>query len=237
MDFANLVNLGNMLGSPGGSDGKESSCSAGDPRSIPGSGRSPGEENGNSFQYSRPGQRSLAGYGPWGSQRVGHDWNTNAFTLQETIFPKSSSPNGSGLGLVDVENVGVRFWSGSEKTAINGGRSLQSETMTDGCQSRSSLVLALLPSTSRVLSSLLADSRSRPTSAGCCSSEAAPLRLQPPDRPLPEASSHLRRRPSLAHAPVRPPTPVFQTTGQRLREPLLPRSDSLSQLLPHLFNF
>ena len=138
---------------------------------------------------------------------------------------------------MDVENVGVRFWSGSEERAITGGRSLQSETMTGGCQSRSSLVLALLPSTSRVLSSLLADSRSRPASAGCCSSEAAPLRLQLPYRPLPEASSHLRSRPSLAHAPVRPPTSVFQTTGQRLHEPLLPRSDSLSQLLPHLFNF
>ena len=30
----------------------ESACSAGDPDSIPGSGRSPGEENGNPFQYS-----------------------------------------------------------------------------------------------------------------------------------------------------------------------------------------
>ena len=34
-------------GFPGGSDGKESACSAGDPGSIPGSGRSPGEGNGN----------------------------------------------------------------------------------------------------------------------------------------------------------------------------------------------
>ena len=42
-----------MLGFPGGSDGKESACNAGDPGSIPGSGRSPGEGNGNSLQYSR----------------------------------------------------------------------------------------------------------------------------------------------------------------------------------------
>ena len=35
-----------------GSDGKESSCSAGDPDSIPGLGRSPGEGNGNPLQYS-----------------------------------------------------------------------------------------------------------------------------------------------------------------------------------------
>ena len=39
------------LGFPGGSDGKESACIAGDPGSIPGLGRSPGEENGNLFQY------------------------------------------------------------------------------------------------------------------------------------------------------------------------------------------
>ena len=32
---------------PGGSDGKESTCNAGDLGSIPGSGRSPGEGNGN----------------------------------------------------------------------------------------------------------------------------------------------------------------------------------------------
>ena len=40
------------LGSPGGSDNKESTCNAGNPGLIPGSGRSPGEENGNSLQYS-----------------------------------------------------------------------------------------------------------------------------------------------------------------------------------------
>ena len=32
---------------PGGSDGKESACNAGDPDLIPGWGRSPGEGNGN----------------------------------------------------------------------------------------------------------------------------------------------------------------------------------------------
>ena len=35
-----------------GSDGKESACNAGDPDLIPGSGRSPGEGNGNPLQYS-----------------------------------------------------------------------------------------------------------------------------------------------------------------------------------------
>ena len=37
---------------PGGSDGKESACNAGDPGSVPGLGRSPGEGNGNPLQYS-----------------------------------------------------------------------------------------------------------------------------------------------------------------------------------------
>ena len=37
---------------PGGSDGKETTCSAGDPGSIPGSGRSVGEGNGLPLQYS-----------------------------------------------------------------------------------------------------------------------------------------------------------------------------------------
>ena len=37
-----------------GSDGKESACNVGDPGSAPGSGRSPGEGNGNPLQYSFP---------------------------------------------------------------------------------------------------------------------------------------------------------------------------------------
>ena len=36
----------------GGSDSKESACSAGDQGSIPGLGRSPGEGNGDPLQYS-----------------------------------------------------------------------------------------------------------------------------------------------------------------------------------------
>ena len=37
---------------PGGSDGKEYACNAGDPGLIPGSGRSPREGNSNPVQYS-----------------------------------------------------------------------------------------------------------------------------------------------------------------------------------------
>ena len=41
-------------GFPGGSDGKESAYNVEDPGSIPGSGRSPSEGNGNPLQYSCP---------------------------------------------------------------------------------------------------------------------------------------------------------------------------------------
>ena len=58
------------MGFPGGSVGKESSCSVEDLGSIPGLGRSPGGGHGNPLQYScleNPhGQRSLEGCSPWG---------------------------------------------------------------------------------------------------------------------------------------------------------------------------
>ena len=41
-----------ICGFPGGSEVKVSACNAGDLGSIPGSGRSPGEGNGNPLQYS-----------------------------------------------------------------------------------------------------------------------------------------------------------------------------------------
>ena len=41
-----------FLGFPGGSFGNESTCNEGDLDSVPGSGRSPGEGNGNPLQYS-----------------------------------------------------------------------------------------------------------------------------------------------------------------------------------------
>ena len=49
---ASLVISIYLIGFPGGSDGKESACSAGDPGSIPRLERSPGEGNGNPLQYS-----------------------------------------------------------------------------------------------------------------------------------------------------------------------------------------
>ena len=46
------LHLRSTLGVPSGSFGQESTCNTGDPGSVPGSGRSPGERNGNPFQYS-----------------------------------------------------------------------------------------------------------------------------------------------------------------------------------------
>ena len=58
----------------GGSAGKKSTCNMGDLGSIPRVGRSPGGEHGNPLQYScleNPhGQRSLAGYSPWGHKEL-----------------------------------------------------------------------------------------------------------------------------------------------------------------------
>ena len=64
----------------GGSDGKEPACDAGDPCSIPGLGRSPGDGNVYSLQHScwripstgEPGELQSMG-----SERVRHDWVTN----------------------------------------------------------------------------------------------------------------------------------------------------------------
>ena len=64
-----------MLGFPGGSVGRESTCNVGDLGSIPGLGRSPGKGHSNPHSilaWNPHGQRSLAGYSPWG-HRVRHD--------------------------------------------------------------------------------------------------------------------------------------------------------------------
>ena len=62
------------MGFPGGSDGKDSACSAGDLGSIPGLGRSPGRGHGNPLQCScleNPrGQRNLEGYSSRGCKEL-----------------------------------------------------------------------------------------------------------------------------------------------------------------------
>ena len=53
------------LGFPGGSDGKESTCNAGDPGLIPELGSSPGEGNGCPLQYL--GLENPMDRGAWGA--------------------------------------------------------------------------------------------------------------------------------------------------------------------------
>ena len=65
-----------VSGFPSGPEGKASACSAGDLGSIPGSGRSPGEGNGNPLQYpclENPMDREAGRLQSMGLQRVGHD--------------------------------------------------------------------------------------------------------------------------------------------------------------------
>ena len=67
---------------PGGSGGKEYTCSVGDLGSIPGSGRSPGEGKGYLLQYSGL-ENSMHGVA-----KVRHDWAT--FTFSNTRDAVSS---------------------------------------------------------------------------------------------------------------------------------------------------
>ena len=73
------------LGFPSGSDGKESACNAGDSCLIPGLGRSPGERKWLPTLVFLPGesrgQRSLAGYSPWGCKELDMtEWLTHIHT-------------------------------------------------------------------------------------------------------------------------------------------------------------
>ena len=59
------------MGLPWWLSSKESTCNAGDRGLIPGSGRSPGEETGNSFQYScLENPRNRGGYSPRGCKEL-----------------------------------------------------------------------------------------------------------------------------------------------------------------------
>ena len=75
-------------GFPGGSDSKESACNAGDLGSITGSGRTPGEGNGNQLQlaWRIPWIEKTVGLWFMGSQRVRHDLSVVFFFFFLTFF-------------------------------------------------------------------------------------------------------------------------------------------------------
>ena len=80
------------MGFPGASAGKESACSAGDLRSIPGLGRSPGGGKDYLLQYSglensmdcivHGVAKSLAGYRLWGNKEL----DTTEYTEMNMLF-------------------------------------------------------------------------------------------------------------------------------------------------------
>ena len=77
-------------GFPGSSDGKESACNAGDPGSVPGSGRSPGGGHGTLLQYScleNPMDR-----GAWWA--TGHGVARRQTKLSDSIFTLSKGSSG-----------------------------------------------------------------------------------------------------------------------------------------------
>ena len=111
---------------PGGSDGKETSCNAGDPGSDPGLGRSPGEGNGYPFQYSclknSMDHGAWWGYSLWG--RKESDMTERHFHFQEWLLKQSlgtkrgqlvawgeRSQFSIGVCLTDHEDIWASTWS------------------------------------------------------------------------------------------------------------------------------
>ena len=91
------VNINSSLipffGLPGGSGSKESACNEEDTGLIPGSGRFPGERNGNPLHYpclGNPRTEEPGRLQSMGSQRVRQDLVTN--TLTSFLFIKAPSP-------------------------------------------------------------------------------------------------------------------------------------------------
>ena len=85
------------LNSPGGSDGKESACIAGDPGSMPGSGRFPGEGKGYPLQYS--GLENSMDYSPWDRKELDM---TEQFSLHLVLVRKAMTKLDSILKNRDV---------------------------------------------------------------------------------------------------------------------------------------
>ena len=84
-----LPNPGIEPRSPGASDGKESACNARDLGLTPGLERSPGEGNGNLLQWScleNPMENGAWQVTIHRVTRVGHDWETNTFTVFPTLY-------------------------------------------------------------------------------------------------------------------------------------------------------
>ena len=106
----NWAFLHEVMGFPGGSDGKESACNAGDLGSIPGLGRSPGGGHGNPHQYScleNPHeQKSLAVYSSWGQKGSAMTQRLSTYT-GPIAGPVSDCPRGwKASSLLRMQGLG-----------------------------------------------------------------------------------------------------------------------------------
>ena len=91
------------MGFPDSSVGKESSCNAGDPGSIPGLGRSPGEGNSSILAWKIPWTEKSGSLQSMGSQRVGHDRATFTFLVAQMVrnLPAMQETQVQSLGQED----------------------------------------------------------------------------------------------------------------------------------------
>ena len=106
--------------------GKEFACNAGDPGSVLGSGRSPGEKK---WQLTAvfssgksKGQRNLVGYSSWARKRVGHDFVADTLPPLESIFwtlPQSTWPCQSQCGANPQMNLSSA-WSVTTENSFPG---------------------------------------------------------------------------------------------------------------------
>ena len=95
-----------VLGFPGGSDGKESVCTAGDQGSVPRSGGCPGEGNDKPLQYScleNPMDRGAWRATAHGVARVGHDLVTKPRLFLSRLYYFIAT-----VALFKVENIFIQ---------------------------------------------------------------------------------------------------------------------------------
>ena len=97
VNSVNYLSYREILGFPGGSDGKESTCKVGDLGLIPGLGRCPWRRERRPTPVFLPGefhgQRSLAGYSPWSCKELDMtEWLslTHSLTHSEILLWTSS---------------------------------------------------------------------------------------------------------------------------------------------------
>ena len=128
----------------GGLDGKESTCSVGDPGSVPGSGRSSGEGNGCPTPVFLPGeshrQRNLVGYSPWGHRESDMTKRLTLLDMENFSAARQSGQNPSKpLPSVMVVFSLSSHWEGrpAPPTVVRNqpGMEMPAQGSTPGCQS------------------------------------------------------------------------------------------------------